>query len=521
MSLLEVTDLYHTFGDVPLYEHASFELFRGDHTGVVGQNGAGKSTLIKVLTGELVPDAGQAKWQPGVRIGHLSQYAEADGDLTVLAYLHSAYADLYERERQLAALYEDYAALSGEEAAHSGNELLHRAAELQEQLEHSSFYTVDSSVNRMIHGLGLDAFGVDTPIGELSGGQRTKVILAKLLLEQADVLLLDEPTNFLDKEHIDWLSEYLSSFPGAFVVVSHDFDFLERVSTSILDIEFGTIRKYHGRYSDFLRQKKQLREDYIRQYNAQRKKIEQTEEYIRKNKAGVNSKMARGRQKQLDRLERLAPPNFTGKPNIYFMEAPLSAQSPLVVEELEVGYTGALLPPLSLTIPAGQKWVITGFNGIGKSTLLKTLTGQLPPVSGSYQFIDSVQVAYYEQDLRWEDDRMTPLQILAEAYPNLNEKQLRRRLALCGVDADNVTQPVSTLSGGEQSKVKLCRLLYVPANFLILDEPTNHLDAAAKEALREALIAFPGNVLLVSHEESFYRDWADRIFPIGTEGSAF
>lgn len=504
MSLLEVTGLCHMFGDKNLYQDAAFQLFAGEHMGVVGQNGTGKSTLIRLLTGELVPDAGDIRWQRDIHIGYLDQYAHVEERQTVLGYLQSAFSSLYRLEKECQGLYEAYAETMQEA-------FLEQAAEKQTKLEQQGFYQVDSEIAKAVHGLGLDAFGVDTPLGDLSGGQREKVILAKLLLEKADVLLLDEPTNFLDAEHVTWLAETLRSFPGAFIVVSHDFAFLEKVSGCILDIEFQTMRKYTGSYRDFIRQKAHLREDYLRRFAAQQKKIEETESYIRKNKAGVNSKMARGRQKQLDRLERLAPPSFTFSPTIRFSPLPLSSTKPLTLQELEVGYTQPLLPKLSVTVLQGQKLVLTGFNGIGKSTLLKTLVGRLQPLGGSFQFAEHVVTGYFEQELHWADPKMTPLHFLRESYPQMSEKELRKHLARCGLRADSVLQPVETLSGGEQAKVKLTQLVLAPVNFLLLDEPTNHLDDATKGELATALQEFPGSILLVSHEESFYRPWADTV----------
>ncbi|MEN1936830.1 ABC-F family ATP-binding cassette domain-containing protein [Paenibacillus sp. 102] len=507
MSLLKVENVSHCFIDKILYENATFDLYKGEHMGVVGQNGSGKSTLIKILMGEVIPDAGDIKWQSNIQIGHLDQYAEIDGNHTVLAYLKMAFIDLFEMEKRMSKLYEE-SAITGDE------EQLLQAAEYQEQLEAQEFYSIDSTINKIAAGLGIDAIGMDRRIEELSGGQRAKVILAKLLLEKPNVLLLDEPTNFLDKEHVEWLTGYLVGFEGAFIVVSHDFDFLEEVSSCICDIEFGTIKKYYGKYSDFLRQKEHLRKDYIRQYHAQQKQIEKTEEYIRRNIAGVNSKIAQGRRKQLERMERIAPPAFTHKPSIRFRELDLSKQTVLTINDLEVGYNSALLPKLNFSVIGGQKLVITGFNGIGKSTLLKTLVGRIPSISGDFDFADPIKIGYYEQDLKWENGAMTPIQIISEQFPKLNMKEIRHHLAQCGVKDTNVTQEIRTLSGGEQSKVKLCRLLLTPCNFLILDEPTNHLDAEAKKALQNALVRFKGSVLLVSHEGNFYREWADSIFNI-------
>jgi ATPase subunit of ABC transporter with duplicated ATPase domains len=334
-------------------------------------------------------------------------------------------------------------------------------------------------------------------------------------LEEPDVLLLDEPTNFLDKEYITWLSEYLTAFPNAFAVVSHDFEFLEKVSGCICDIDSGTIRKYNGKYSDFLKQRQHLREDHIRRYQEQQQQIKKTEEFIRKNIAGQNTKIAQGRRKQLARLERIAPPSFTvSKPTFQFTAYPGQFQEALKVKNLEVGYHYPLLPPLNFVVESGQKIVITGFNGIGKSTLLKTLTGNIAKISGEYIFAAPVRIGYYEQELKWEAPSQTPIQIISEGYPAFTAKEVRRVLARCGIGNEHVMQEISTLSGGEQAKVKLCKLILSPCNFLILDEPTNHLDVIAKEALQEALKEFNKTVLFVSHDEAFYRPWADRVINI-------
>ncbi|MCP3738138.1 ABC-F family ATP-binding cassette domain-containing protein [Rossellomorea sp. BNER] len=511
MSLLEVKNLTHSFIDKTLYENACFNLYKGEHMGIVGQNGSGKSTLLKILLGEIIPDKGSVKWQPDIQIGHLDQYAEINENQTILEYLKTAFSDLFELEKRMNVLYQE-SAITGH------NDSLLQAAEYQEQLEVCDFYSIDSKINKIVSGLGINAIGMDRTIHGLSGGQRAKVILAKLLLEKPEVLLLDEPTNFLDKEHVEWLSNYLMVFDSAFIVVSHDYELLEKISSCIGDLEFGTIKKYYGKYSDFLRQKEHLRKDYIRQYNAQQKKIEKTEEYIRRNIAGVNSKIAQGRKKQLERMERMGPPVFAHKPTIRFRELPLSSQTVLKVDNLEIGYDSSLLPKINFSVIGGQKLVITGFNGIGKSTLLKTLIRQIPAVSGDFRFGEQIKVGYYEQDLIWENGVMTPIEIISEQFPKLTIKEIRHHLAQCGVRDTNVSQAISTLSGGEQSKVKLCRLLLSPCNFLIMDEPTNHLDVEAKKALQSALVQFSGSIILVSHEEKFYHEWVDDVLDIGNAG---
>lgn len=507
MSILDVTQLTHGFGEKNLYRNASFALNRGEHMGITGQNGVGKSTLIDILTGRIVADAGRVRWQGGISLGFLGQYAQIDRNQTIHAFLRTAFAELFALEAKLNELY---ARLRGDEAD------LQRAAAWQDRLEDAGFYEVDTRIRRVMTGLGLDALGEDRPLSELSGGQRAKVILAKLLLQQPDVLLLDEPTNFLDREHIDWLAGYLTAFPGAYMLVSHDFAFLDRVTTCILDIEFGTIRKYHGRYADFVAQKTQQRADYLRQYEAQQREIERIETYIAKNKArAATAKMARGRQKQLDRLERLEKPAFTGRPHIRFAETPPCTEAALEVRNLSVGYGHPLLPPIGFALRGGEKLAITGFNGIGKSTLLRTLMGEIPALGGRFAFSDGARLAYYSQELTWEDGERTAVQTVGGRFPQLAEKQVRAQLARCGVKAENARQPLRTLSGGEQAKVKLTMLTLTPCNVLILDEPTNHLDAVTREELQEALQAYQGAVILVSHDAAFHRRVVNRTIELG------
>lgn len=508
MGLLEVKNISHSFGDKTLYTGSSFELFKGEHLGLVGQNGTGKSTLMSTLIGEVIPDEGDIKWQNNIRIGYLDQHAKIDEDITVFEYLKTAFDDLFNIENELTKLYE----LMMED---SSEEVLNKAADYQTVLESSGFYEIDSTVMKVSQGLGITAIGMDKALKNLSGGQRAKVILAKLLLENPDVLLLDEPTNFLDKEHIEWLSDYLKAYEGAFILISHDFDFLDKITTCICDIEFREIKKYSGNFSQFMRLKGLKRESYIREYESQKKQIKKFEDYISKNKARASTaSMAKSRQKQLDKIDKINPPGSIPKPDFHFTSLPLTAQETLIVENLEVGYNKPLLPKLNFSIASGQKVVITGFNGIGKSTLLKTLIHQIPPVSGGFRFSDNVKTAYFEQDLKWKNSEENPVKIVSDKFPKLPVNQIRKNLAQCGIKSKNSMQPITTLSGGEQSKVKLCILTLTTSNLLILDEPTNHLDSDSKESLMHELVHWKGSIILVSHEPSFYKSWADKIIDI-------
>ena len=485
MSLLEIDGLTHSFGENVLYKNAGFTLNKGEHIGIVGQNGTGKSTLIKICTEQIIPDSGRIVWQPNTTVGYLDQYAEIDHSLTMKEFLKSAFSKLFDMEAQAMELYE--------KAADGDMKSLELAAYYQEQLEAHDFYSIDTAIERVANGLGLLAIGLDRSIAEMSGGQRAKVILAKLLLEKPDVLLLDEPTNFLDKDHVTWLAEYLSALENAFLVVSHDYDFLDKIANRICDIDNDTITKYYGTYSEFLRKKTLLREDYVRQYAAQQKEIKKTEEFIRKNIAGRKAKII---------------------PYFHFPVLPLTNTEHLLVKHLAVGYHYPVLSNIEFSIKGGQKVVITGFNGIGKSTLLKTLIGEIPSMQGHFKFSDQVTIGYFEQDLEWQEPELTPIQIVANAYPNMVTKDVRKHLARCGISSKHAMQAIGTLSGGEQAKVKMCLLTLTPCNFLIMDEPTNHLDVQAKEALKTALSTFEGTVLLVSHEEAFYRNWTQRVINI-------
>lgn len=507
MSLLEITGLSHTFGENLLYKNSDLSLNKGEHIGIVGQNGTGKSTLIKICTEQIMPDAGRVVWHPKTSVGYLDQYAEIDQDITMKTFLKSAFSELYQIEAEMTQFYKM--------AADGALEGLNLAAQCQEKLELADFYSIDTRIDQVAGGLGLLAIGLDRPIAQMSGGQRAKVILGKLLLEQPDILLLDEPTNFLDKEHITWLAEYLSKLEHAFMVVSHDYAFLDKISNRICDIDNEKITKYYGTYSEFLRKKTLLREDYIRQYSSQQKEIKKTEEFIRKNMAGRKSKMARGRQKQLDRMDKIEELEEKEiKPHFHFPELPFTGTEHVSVRHLSIGYHYPVLSNLSFTIYGGQKVVLTGFNGIGKSTLLKTLVGQIAALQGEFQVSEQVVFQYFEQDLAWPDETQTPIQIVSDYDPSLVTKEVRKQLARCGISRKHAMQAIKTLSGGEQAKVKMCLLTLKPCNVLILDEPTNHLDIQAKESLKTALSEFMGTVLLVSHEEAFYKDWTQRVIHV-------
>ncbi|KRK45987.1 MULTISPECIES: ABC-F family ATP-binding cassette domain-containing protein [Dellaglioa] len=507
MGVLEVRQLSHQFADKQLYEDAHFELNTEDHMGIIGQNGAGKSTLIKIITGQELPDEGEIKWKKSATIGYLDQYAEVAEGITVIEFLKTAFQRLYDISDKQTQAYTDY-------AENLDEKLLEKAGRYQEELEAKNFYDIDTEIDRVRTGLGLDAIEKDHQVSELSGGQRSKIILAKLLLENPEVILLDEPTNYLDTEHIDWLTDYLNQFEGCFMVISHDFEFLQNVTNTIIDVAFGKITKYRGNFKAAIKQKEAKKEAQLKAFQKQRLQIEKDEAYIRKNKAGTRATMAKSRQKRLDKIERVTPPSDIVKGKFDFPYLDTGSASTLAVKNLSVGYKTPLLSPVTFSLSHQEKVVLKGFNGIGKSTMIKSILKLIPTFGGSAEFSDSVVVNYFDQDLIWDNKEMTPLQIIQDEYPDLEPKTIRRRLAKSGINAANTMKPIGILSGGEQMKVKLSLVELKPSNFLILDEPTNHLDDDTKDALQRAVRRFPGNVLLVSHESPFYESWIDKVFDV-------
>lgn len=509
MSLLTVEQLSHTFGDRTLFKDVSFRLLAGEHVGLVGANGAGKSTLMNIITGQLIYDTGKVEWTPGISYGYLDQHTALTPGKTMRDVLREAFMPLYEEEKRLQVITDQMASASPEEL----EKLLEQMGEIQERLEIGGFYTLDMKIEEAAHGLGLDAIGLDRDVAALSGGQRTKVLLAKLLLEQPQVLLLDEPTNYLDVEHIRWLSEYLKSYPHAFMLISHDTEFMNGVTDVIFHLEFSRMNRYKASYDKFLELAEINKNQHIQAYEKQQQFIKKQEDFISRNKARYStSGRAKSRQKQLDRLERIERPETLAKPTFEFKESRASGRYVVEGENVEIGYTFPLLPKLTVTVERGDKIAIVGCNGVGKSTLLKTILGKIPPLSGAVTLGDFLFPAYFEQEVKAKG--ITPIDDVWNEYPHLDQHQVRAALARCGLKNEHITRPLNQLSGGEQAKVRLCKLMMTESNWLLFDEPTNHLDITAKEELKRAMKAFKGTILLVCHEPDFYEDWVTKIWNV-------
>ncbi|MDR0463238.1 MAG: ATP-binding cassette domain-containing protein [Pseudomonadales bacterium] len=509
MSILEVRNLAHAFGDKVLYENVNFDLFRGEHVGLVGENGAGKTTFFSTIIGEVHADDGKINWHPKTKIGYLDQHAELDKTKTIQEYLQTAFAEIYDisdrLENNLKKLETEYS-----------DKLLKKVLNDQEVLAELGFEKINSRVGKVAAGLGLTALGLDRKLSALSGGQRAKVILAKLLLDEPNILLLDEPTNFLDKEHVIWLGGYLKNYPEAFLLISHDTHFLNEVTSHIAYLSDGTLEKFRGNYDAFIKQKELNEEAQAKLHKKQTKLIEKTKDYIARNSARASTaRQAQSRVKMLNKLELVDAPTKKVKPHFNFLCSGVTMGKAVITEGLQVGYDRPLFSKqINFSFQCGKKVVITGFNGIGKSTFLKTLVGDLPALNGKYNLAFGSDVAYFAQDLEFTDTSINPLQYLSDYFPGEDQGKLRGMLARFGVSAKHVRQPLISLSGGEQAKVKFTQLALSPSNLLIMDEPTNHLDVLAKESLQEALQKYDGSVILVSHEENFYKDWVDEVFKI-------
>ncbi|WP_068781556.1 ABC-F family ATP-binding cassette domain-containing protein [Paenibacillus sp. GM2] len=509
MSLLTVENVSHNFGDRTLFKDVSFRLLAGEHVGLVGANGVGKSTLMNILTGQQLRDSGKVEWTPKVRYGYLDQHSKLTPGKTVRDVLKDAFLPLLELEKEMMEITEKMGEATPEEL----EELLLQMGDIQEQLEIGDFYLIDVKVEEMANGLGLSAIGLDRDVSALSGGQRTKVLLAKLLLEKPNVLLLDEPTNYLDVEHIQWLTNYLQNYPYAFILISHDTEFMNQVVNVIYHLEFAKLTRYTANYSKFLDMADISKNQHIDAYEKQQEFIKKQEDFIQRNKARYStSGRAKSREKQLDRLERIDKPEEAAKPTFNFKESRASGKTVFEGIDFEIGYSHPLLPKMSMTIERGEKIAIVGCNGVGKSTLLKTILGVIPPVSGKTYQGDFLFPAYFEQEVR--PGNSTPIDDVWNEFPHLNQHEVRAHLARCGLKNDHITRQLRALSGGEQAKVRLCKLMMRETNWILFDEPTNHLDVVAKEELKRALQEFKGTVLLVSHEPDFYEDWVTKVWDV-------
>lgn len=507
MSILVVENLNHSFAGRVIFEDVSFRMNKGEHIGLVGANGEGKSTFMNILTQKLEPEQGKVIWSKRVKAGYLDQHTVLEKGKTIGDVLKMAYDSLFEIEQSITDDYMKMADISEEEM----NELLEDIGTRQEYLEQHDFYLIDSKVEEVARAFGLLEYGLDKDVDDLSGGQRTRVLLAKLLLEKPDILLLDEPTNYLDKEHIDWLTRYLQEYENAFILVSHDVPFLNATTNVIYHVEAPKITRYAGSYDNFLKVYEENKRQLEAAYNRQQAEIEKMEDFIARNKARVATRgMANSRMKMLDKMERIELKEEKVKPEFNFKYGKTPSRFIFVTKDMEIGYDAPLSKPMSLTLEKGKKIAIVGTNGIGKSTLLKSLLGKINKLSGTLETGENLEIGYFQQEE--EASKKTCIDALWDEFPSLTQYEIRSALAKCGLTTEQIESRVYVLSGGEQAKLRLCKIMNRPSNILVLDEPTNHLDQDAKDELQRALKDYQGTILLVSHEPYFYEDIVDEIW---------
>ena len=505
--IVNVENVSHGFGARRILDHVSFKLNKGEHVGLVGANGEGKSTFINILTNNLMPDEGRITWCKHITTGYLDQYTTLTPGKTIREVLREAFDEMFDLEKQMIKIYEDLASMDPEEM----DEALEEAGEIQSTLETCGFYELDARIEEVASGMEIKDQMLERDVNELSGGQRSKVLLVKLLLQNPKILILDEPTNFLDEDHIRWLTRFLQNYEEAFILVSHDTTFLNDVCNIIYHLDNATITKYTGNYDNFVNmyelKKRQTEQAYIRQ----QKEIEKMETFIAKNKARIaTTTMARSRQKQLDKMEIIEL--VKEKPKAYFNFKEARTPGRVIVEGKNVvlGYDQPLTSPINFWVERNKKIAIKGVNGIGKSTLLKTMFGFIEPLSGEIYHDPFLEIGYFAQEEKTSNK--TALDEIWDLYPNMSNAEVRAALANCGLTRDHIERMMKVLSGGENARVRLCKLMLSPCNVLVLDEPTNHLDVDAKKSLKEALINFKGTIVLVSHDPEFYEDWVDEIW---------
>ena len=502
MSILTVTNLSHGFGDRAIFNNVSFRLLKGEHIGLIGANGEGKSTFMNIITSKLMPDEGDVEWSKNVRVGYLDQHTVLNPGMTVRDVLKEAFNYLFDMETRINDLYMQMGDVTPEEM----EDMLAEVGTLQDLLTHNDFYIIDSKVEEIARGLGLIDVGLDKDVNELSGGQRTKVLLAKLLLEKPDILLLDEPTNYLDEVHIEWLKRYLQDYENAFILISHDIPFLNSVINLIYHMENQELNRFVGDYDNFMSIYEMRKSQLESAFKKQQQEIEDLKDFVQRNKARVATRnMAMSRQKKLDKMDVIELAAERPKPEFNFKEARTPGKLIFKTTDFVIGYDEPLSRPLELRMDRGQKIALTGANGIGKTTLIKSIMGLIKPLSGTVEHGEHIHQGYFEQEIK-EANYNTCIEEVWETFPGYTQYEIRAALAKCGLTTKHIESKVLVLSGGEQAKVRLCKLINQETNLLILDEPTNHLDVDAKEELKRALKAYKGSILLICHEPEFYRD---------------
>ena len=513
--ILSCQGICKSFGEKVILNDASFHIEEREKVALIGNNGAGKTTLLRIIMEEISADSGQVVLMKDKKIGYLAQYQEIKGHRTIYEELLSTKQYIIDMEDRMRAAEIQMKHASGEEL----ERLMNSYTRLTHEFELENGYAYKSELMGVLKGLGFTEEDFNKQIETLSGGQKTRVALGKLLISKPDILLLDEPTNHLDMESISWLETYLLNYPGAVFIVSHDRYFLDKVVTKVIEIDAGQVRMYSGNYSAYAEKKAQLRDAQYKAYLNQQREIKHQEAVIVKLKSFNREKSIRraeSREKMLDKIQRIEKPTeVQSQMRLSLEPRVISGNDVLTVEELSKSFPEqTLFTDISFQIKRGERVALIGNNGTGKTTMLKILNDLIPADSGTFTLGSKVQIGYYDQEHHVLHPEKTIFEEISDAYPTLTETEIRNMLAAFLFTNDDVFKLISSLSGGERGRVSLAKLMLSEANFLILDEPTNHLDIASKEILEEALNSYTGTVLYVSHDRYFINQTATRILEL-------
>lgn len=519
MVLLQAVQIAKSFGAHKVFSGLSLTIQEGEKAGLVGVNGAGKSTLLKILTGNLAPDTGEVTRVKDVSLSYLAQGGGLDSEKSIWNEMLAVFTPLMDMEKQIRDMERQMEDASAVDESGS-RQLLENYDNLSALYQIRGGFTYETSIRSVLSGLKFSDMDLATPVNTLSGGQKTRLALARSLLGEPDLLILDEPTNYLDMDNLAWLEQYLQSYRGAVLVVSHDRYFLDALAKTIYELTPAGLTRYTGNYSAFMQQKAVLLEQQLKNYTRQQSEIARQEEFIRRNMAAKDTtKRAQSRLKSLEKMERLERPGQERRVALSFNVARPSGMEVLQIRNLSIGYTDLTLAHgLDFQINRGERVVLVGPNGIGKSTLLKTIAGLLPALEGQVKLGSQVQIGYYDQEQQGLSGDKQVLHELWDRYPGLDEVDIRTVLGRFLFRGDEVKKYVRDLSGGEKSRLTLAALMLQKANLLLLDEPTNHLDLPAREVLEEALDGYPGTILFVSHDRYFINKTATRVLELTTDG---
>ncbi|PAE22793.1 ABC-F family ATP-binding cassette domain-containing protein [Bacillus sp. 7894-2] len=521
MILLQVNQLAKIFGADPILTNIKLEVQTRDRIALVGRNGAGKSTLLKIIAGHMTYDSGEIIKPKEVTIGYLAQNTGLESELSIWDEMLTVFSHLQKQEKQLRSLEEQMADPDILNNSDAYERVLKDYDKLQVDFKENGGYQYEADIRSILHGLNFSSMGYDTKISSLSGGQRTRLALGKLLLTKPDILILDEPTNHLDIETLSWLEQYLQSYSGAILIVSHDRYFLDKVVSQVYEISRHQIRKYPGNYSSYLDQKAANFEKEMKQFEKQQEEIAKLQDFIQRNLARASTtKRAQSRRKQLARMDVMDRPLGDEKSASFGFDIERqSGNEVLNIHSLAIGYEEKVSENISMRLARGDSIALVGPNGIGKSTLLKTIIKKIPSFSGEIQYGSNVTIGYYDQEQAELTSNKRVLNELWDEYPLKPEKEIRTILGNFLFSGDDVLKTVSTLSGGEKARLALAKLMMQKSNFLILDEPTNHLDLDSKEILENALIDYPGTILFVSHDRYFINRITTKVVELSGSGA--